>query len=75
MSRQRQILELCCHDLRAAWDHQKLEEAMLDHPLEALQGAGPCQHLDFLISILQNYKKKVSVILNNLICGTLLWQN
>ena len=38
--------ELCCHK---AWsiDSHKLENQQIDPPLEPLQGAFPCRHLDF----------------------------
>ena len=43
----RQKLELCCYKPRDTRNHQELEEARKDFPLEPSEGAWHCQHLDF----------------------------
>ena len=44
--RKRQMSELRCHKARSI-DSHKLENQWIDPPLEPLQGAFPCRHLDF----------------------------
>ena len=45
--RQRQRLEGCCHKLRNAGDHQKLEKARNRVSLTASEGSAALLHLDF----------------------------
>lgn len=43
---QTQRLERSCHKPRDTWGDWKLQEGREEPPLEVLEGASPCQHLD-----------------------------
>ena len=45
-----------------------------DPPLEASQGAWPCQHFDFKLLASRSVKEYASAVLRHPVCGTWLWQ-
>lgn len=52
--------------------HQKLDDA--DFPLEPLERALLCQHLDFELSAPGTVKEQISVVLSHLVCSNVLLQ-
>lgn len=51
---------------KSVWSYQELKEARQIPPAEEAR-----EHPDFKF---QNYEKHISVVLNHIICGSLLWQ-
>lgn len=45
--RWRERLKWCSHKPVSTWGHQEMREARSEAPLELLEGAWPCPHLDF----------------------------
>lgn len=63
---QRQRLESCSHKSRNAQQPPGLERQGIGSPLEPLEGAWPCKHLDLqLLSGLQNCERGSSVVLSH----------
>ena len=55
-----------------AGNHQKLEEAREDPPLETSKGAWPHQHAGLRLLASRAVREEMCVILSHLACGTLL---
>lgn len=67
MWRQRQRLK-SPYKPRNTWGHQKPEKARRDPPLEAAEGAGPCQHLDGGYLASRTVRQYIPVVLSLSVC-------
>ena len=65
----RERLDLCLYKPRKHWGYQKTEQARKDPHLEALEGAWPCQHLDFGLLTSRIMTPYTSVVLIHPACG------